>query len=86
MDLIQLVGVVSFLLVVAHKWELLDIYDATRKTWMPSGGCYFCLGFWLSVIVQAITFSPVWLALPAAPFVSLIVSITTDYARRKTDG
>lgn len=40
----------SCLLMCFRKWGWLDYYEAVRKPWMPSGSCFLCLGFWLTII------------------------------------
>lgn len=51
-DYIGNIGFVSAILICLIKWEWLDYYQVVRKPWMPDAGCYFCLGFWVSIILN----------------------------------
>lgn len=72
---------VSFLLILAKKWGLLETYEATRKKWMPSGDCYFCLGWWLSWVVVLISqlTNPLPLLAPPASSVLVLLIMTLIY-------
>lgn len=87
------VGIVSSILICAIKWGWLDEYEVRRLPWMPSGGCYFCLGFWLTVIKFTLLYAVSgweWSCVInilgygffSAPFINMIVG----YARGQVRG
>jgi len=63
------------------KWGWLDFYEAVRKKWMPSGSCYLCLGFWITVFIALPVYwlfalNVQWLLYPfcAAPIINYLAS------------
>jgi hypothetical protein len=81
---IVVVGLVSSLIIIAGKWGILDWYQVKRKMWMPDAGCFFCIGFWLSLIMWTVDgnqFFSIPAALVTAPFINYIVS----HARGKAE-
>lgn len=75
---------VSFVLTTWAKMGALDLYEAYRPKFFPSGGCFFCLGFWLSWILGA----GAWLLDPVkiwilVPFLSApLINFITLYPRK----
>lgn len=44
---------VCFILLFFNKTGWLLKYEAYRPFWLPSGTCFFCLGFWISAFITA---------------------------------
>lgn len=43
--------ILSFVILLLNKWDILLKYEARRLSWMPKGDCFFCLSFWASLII-----------------------------------
>jgi hypothetical protein len=79
---ITILGVTITLLQCFDKWGWLDYYEFSRATWMPEGGCFLCLSFWLSIPVSFLyyvlwLYGAHWLLIPltVAGIINILITI-----------
>ena len=92
------IGIVSSVLICLLKWGVLDYYQARwERPWLPAAGCYFCLGFWLTIL--NFTAAQIWAGwitpsraieivlygFVSAPFINMIVGYARGQVRRGDD-